>query len=96
MSTASSVKSGSVHALITGAFASVVGGAANGLSTSLVGQHMASTVLLEAVLVSTAVVVLAVRFLLVALGSTKSLLTPMLSGLAAGLAGAALLLSVGL
>ncbi|WP_461665622.1 hypothetical protein [Gordonia sputi] len=96
MSTASSVKSGSVHALITGAFASVVGGAANGLSTFLVGQHMASVVLLEAVLISTAVVVLAVRFLLVALGSTKSSLTPMLSGMVAGLAGAALLLSVGL
>ncbi|MGV9479364.1 hypothetical protein [Gordonia aichiensis] len=47
MSTASIVKSSSVHALIAGAFASVVGGAVNGLATALLALGVFAAVRLS-------------------------------------------------
>ncbi|GGB47717.1 hypothetical protein GCM10011489_38660 [Gordonia jinhuaensis] len=68
-----------LSALVAGASASVVGGLANGLATFAVGEHMASVGVLGVVLIGTAIVVLAVRLLLVPHLGARALLAPLLS-----------------
>jgi len=86
--------SNSLRALVAGASASVTGGLAVGIATIIVSHNRSSVAPLLIAFIGVGVVVLAVRLLPLRRSREFGLLRPLTAGIAAGLIGSALALTL--